>query len=327
MNKTPVKDIAEALSMSPSTVSRALNGKGRISEKTKKKIFDYLKENDPESIYLQKTKTNHTVGVIIEFLSIEFFALLIEMLQSQFATKDIDVVLGITQGSQELTNKYVRQYVKNQYDAIIAISLFRSTIDKDELGDIPLIAFDIDPIKEGKCDLLFQSDRYYGAVISTEELIQAGCKKIAYFTNTYLDEVKFKGFKDCLASHHMDFDENLYIASGSFSKNSIEDAKMMTEYLLGKQYEFDGIVATSDRRALGAIIALQMYGKTFDDIKVVGYDYSTLAQSFKITSISQDIEAITTNIFLAVMSYIDPDAYQQPIKKLFPVSLIRGQTT
>jgi DNA-binding LacI/PurR family transcriptional regulator len=44
--KITISDVAQALGISKTTVSRAISGKGRISESTRKKVMDYIEEND-----------------------------------------------------------------------------------------------------------------------------------------------------------------------------------------------------------------------------------------------------------------------------------------
>lgn len=44
--KLEIKQIAEALSISTTTVSRALSGKGRVSKNTKARVQAYLKEQE-----------------------------------------------------------------------------------------------------------------------------------------------------------------------------------------------------------------------------------------------------------------------------------------
>ncbi|MCI6649047.1 MAG: LacI family DNA-binding transcriptional regulator, partial [Lachnospiraceae bacterium] len=46
MDKITIDDIARALGVSKTTVSRALSGKGRISDSTKKRVMEYAREHD-----------------------------------------------------------------------------------------------------------------------------------------------------------------------------------------------------------------------------------------------------------------------------------------
>ena len=45
-NKITIIDVADALGISKTTVSRAISGKGRIGEKTRQKVLEYIREND-----------------------------------------------------------------------------------------------------------------------------------------------------------------------------------------------------------------------------------------------------------------------------------------
>ena len=44
--KITIADVAEALSVSKTTVSRAISGKGRISEETRARVLEYIEQND-----------------------------------------------------------------------------------------------------------------------------------------------------------------------------------------------------------------------------------------------------------------------------------------
>ncbi|MCP1103237.1 DNA-binding LacI/PurR family transcriptional regulator [Aequitasia blattaphilus] len=64
--------IAEALGLSKSTVSRALSGKGRIGEATKRRVYDYIESHEPESELLKSPKAKrktYNIGVAIPTFS------------------------------------------------------------------------------------------------------------------------------------------------------------------------------------------------------------------------------------------------------------------
>lgn len=46
MKKITISDVAEALQVSKTTVSRAISGKGRIGEATRQKVLEYIEAND-----------------------------------------------------------------------------------------------------------------------------------------------------------------------------------------------------------------------------------------------------------------------------------------
>ena len=44
--KITISDVADALNVSKTTVSRAISGKGRISEGTRQRVLSYIEEKD-----------------------------------------------------------------------------------------------------------------------------------------------------------------------------------------------------------------------------------------------------------------------------------------
>ncbi len=68
--KITVNDVAKALGVSASTVSRAISGKGRIGLATRKRVLDYIKEHDYHpggiSTSLIRAKTNNIAMIIPE---------------------------------------------------------------------------------------------------------------------------------------------------------------------------------------------------------------------------------------------------------------------
>ena len=51
-----IADVAEALGVSKTTVSRAISGKGRIGEATRNRVLAYIEENDykPKNVLYTK---------------------------------------------------------------------------------------------------------------------------------------------------------------------------------------------------------------------------------------------------------------------------------
>lgn len=329
MNKISSKEIAQALGMSPSTVSRALNNKGRISQETKEEIFDYIKTNDPDSLYLNNRKRPATVGLVIAKLSNEFFAVVTEKIQHRLERENISLIIMCTNYSATRERQAILSLVDDEVDCILTIATRNATVKKEELHGIPVIAIDDSyPIIDEMVDYHIASDQYVGGILATEELINKGCMKIAYFTNIAKAEndYKFKGYQDALKKHGIPYDNSLYIASGKYSENSIEDAKAMVEYLLASNIQFDGVFATSDRRALGVIQAASAHQISCpEQLKVVGYDGSMLAESFGITSIAQDVRAIADNCIYCILKILGREDHS--IKSLIPVYLVHGKTT
>ena len=88
--KVTIRDIANYLDVSVTTVSFALNNKGDISEETRNRIKEVAGEMGYRPDHLARslvTGVSHTVGVIIPDVSNQFFAETVRYLQKKFAVR------------------------------------------------------------------------------------------------------------------------------------------------------------------------------------------------------------------------------------------------
>ena len=95
--RTTITDIANELGISPSTVSRALNGHPAISEKTKKAVIQLARKKNYQpnllALNLLQKKTN-TIGVIVPEITSYFFSSVINGIQDLMKTEGINIIIG-----------------------------------------------------------------------------------------------------------------------------------------------------------------------------------------------------------------------------------------
>lgn len=98
--KTTIDDVAKALGLSKSTVSRSISGKGRISADTRQKVLDYIEESNyrpnPLAKGLSESKT-YNVGWVIpgddHLTSLYFYQRCLQGVISTAAKADYDVLI------------------------------------------------------------------------------------------------------------------------------------------------------------------------------------------------------------------------------------------
>ena len=74
-----LKDIAERVGVSITTVSRVLNGKGSISQETKDKVFQVMRELNYYPNEMARSlvnKNSHIIGLIVPYIDHPFFSAL-----------------------------------------------------------------------------------------------------------------------------------------------------------------------------------------------------------------------------------------------------------
>src|ERR1700749_4204796 len=99
-----IKDIAKALGLSTSTVSRALRDSYEISPETKKIVLEYAREINyrPNPIALSlKEKRSRSIGIIVSEIANSFFSQAINGIESVAHTKGYNVIIAQSLESYE----------------------------------------------------------------------------------------------------------------------------------------------------------------------------------------------------------------------------------
>lgn len=101
--KITIEDVAEALNVSKTTVSRAISGKGRVGSATKEKILAYIEENNyvPNAIAkgLAQSRT-YNIGITVPddfaLMDLPFFQKCLMGVCEQAGHTDYDVLVSMT---------------------------------------------------------------------------------------------------------------------------------------------------------------------------------------------------------------------------------------
>ena len=205
-NKVTIHDIAEALQINGSTVSRALNNSPRVTQKTKhiirKKAYEMGYQRNALASNLRKNKTN-TLGVIVPRISRHFFSSAIAGIEELAFESGYNVVICQSLESLEREVNLIKTLVANRVDGLI-LSISMETMDYNHLeiaknNGIPIVFFDRHcEIPENNNVLV---DDFQCSFDATQHLINKGYSKIAHFAgpqNLKLYENRFNGYKRAL---------------------------------------------------------------------------------------------------------------------------------
>jgi len=115
-------------------------------------------------------------------------------------------------------------------------------------------------------------DNINGCYDAVTHLIENGCRHIAFIGGPpeYLNSVqRLEGYRRSLAVHQMEYDERLVI-NGDWD---FESGFACITRLIENDVAFDGVMASNDTMALGAMRALSQYKiRVPRDVKIVGFD-------------------------------------------------------
>ncbi len=293
--KISIKQIAALSNVSVATVSRVINNNGRFSEETAKRVMDVIKENDYTVNMTAKTlrvSKSKTIGMIVPDISNEFFSTVVLEIEKFFFDRGYSVFICNASQNDLKEAEYFRSLDSKLVDGIICIS-GREDIPLDVMKrDIPIVCIDRKPKNDNNA-IYVESDHYLGGFMATEELIQKGCKHILTLTKSNSLSVtnqRLEGYRDALRKYNYTINPDLIIKL-SGNRPSFEEARDTVTYLIKKGIEFDGIFATNDWRAHGALVALQQNKIPVPEkVKIVGFDGISVSKYCNppITTINQD---------------------------------------
>lgn len=101
-----LKDVAERAGVTVTTVSRVINNRGYISEKTRQKVYDVMKEigYQPNEVARSLSKQHtSTIGVIVPHIVHPYFAKLLSNIESAAAAENYKMI--VCNSKEERSNR------------------------------------------------------------------------------------------------------------------------------------------------------------------------------------------------------------------------------
>jgi len=292
-----LKQIAEQLGISITTVSKALKDYPDVSKKTRKLVREtaFMLNYKPNSFAVNlRTRESKTIGLIIPEIVHHFFSSIIKGIISQAEKKGYLVITLQSNESYELEKKQIDLLLSKRVDGIL-ISLANGTGDYKHLteiieNDTPLVMFD-KIAKIIRCSKVIIDDRK-AAYKATEHLIKIGCKKIAHFRGPLMPQNsidRFLGYKQALIDYGLPYDPTLVYVNDC-GDLSFEEGKESINQLLKDHDDVDGIFINTDLVAIGAMTEIIKNGiKVPEDISIVGFSnwFMSSVMSPSLTTINQ----------------------------------------
>ncbi|KAB7707228.1 LacI family DNA-binding transcriptional regulator [Bacillus aerolatus] len=180
---TTIYDIAKKANVSPMTVSRVINNKGNISEKTREKVeavikeLNYIPNSAAQSLNLKKTKL---LSLIITDITNPFFTKVARGAADKANQMGYQLILCNTDEDYEKESDYINALISKRVDGVIIAPTGDPSIKnlkKLIKNRIPFTLIDRE-IEEISCDRVL-GDNYEGTKLLLQHLIDYGHKRIA----------------------------------------------------------------------------------------------------------------------------------------------------
>ncbi|MDP4238749.1 MAG: LacI family DNA-binding transcriptional regulator [Bacteroidota bacterium] len=335
MNKPQItiKDIARALNISPSTVSRALKNHPDISQHTKDSVNQYAKDfhYKPNALALSlRMNRNNTIGVIIPEIVHYFFSSILSGIEQIANQQGFNVIVCQSNENYDQEVQNTQALISTRVSGVLAC-LAKQTTNYDHFqdiidSDIPLVFFDRICIGINTDRVVV--DDYSGAFAAVEYLIQTGCKRIAFYTTPFHLEIsknRKNGYLDALRKYNIPVDETLIHVC-----DTREEAIIITPEILDRPDRPDGFFAINDHCAAGIMYAVKLAGLRIpEDISIFGFSDGELAKACDpmLSTVEQHGYEMGKNAAGLLLDKINGITHGQYTNKIVKTNLIIRGTT
>ena len=313
MNKPQItiKDIARALNVSPSTVSRALKDNPDISKETRDLVHAYAREHNYKpnvlAVNLRASRSN-TIGVIVPQLVHHFFSCVLSGIEKAAADAGYNIIVAQSSESYEQEVKIVHSFLAARVCGVIA-SLAKDTSQYDHYqellnNDIPIVFYD--RICTGLKTERVVVDDYAGSFAAVE-----------------ITKNRRNGYLDAMKKYKIPVDDSMILLC-----DTRERAISITPDLLESENRPDGFFAINDETASGILYACKLVGvKVPDEVSICGFTDGAIAQSTdpKLTTVEQHGEEVGKSAFSILTGKLEGE--EKSNNKIVRTNLvIRGTT-
>lgn len=281
-----IKDIAQALHLSTSTVSRALRDSHEISAATKELVLAHAAKLNyhPNPIALSlKEKKSRSIGVIVSEIANSFFSQTINGIESVANEKGYTVIISQSHESFEKEVRTLQYLASRSIDGLL-ISVSSATKDLTHLKALHQYGFPIvffDRIVEDIATHKVMVDNFQGAYKATMHLLAQGYRRIACITNSAhlsITRERVAGYLAALEKHGIVPQPSLikYCFHGGMLLEEVTDA---VNQLLKSKKKPDAIFATSDKLTTGCMRALKKAQVAIpEEMALTGFSNSDLIE-------------------------------------------------
>ncbi|ARI79113.1 LacI family DNA-binding transcriptional regulator [Halobacillus mangrovi] len=279
---TTINDIAKLANVSRTTVSRALNSSGYVSEDVRKRIMKIVEETGympSQSAKSLRTKRSGVIGVILPRLSTETSTRVVNGINEVLAKEGFQILLTDTELDKDKEIDYIRLLKSRHVDGIIllATNINDDLIETIKQVQVPFLA--IGQELPGVTSLVY--DDYHASADLTNMLVHKGHEKIAFIgvspEDPSVGKVREQAYRDMMEEHGLPVSEAM-VGQGDFTIDSGYE-QMKTILRDCKDDKPTAVFAVTDRMAIGAMEYLKEQGyKIPEDMAVVGIGASSMSK-------------------------------------------------
>lgn len=328
--KVTIYDVAKEANVSIATVSKVINNKGRISDETRKRVKETMKELNYRPNMIASAlmgKQTNTIGLLIPDIANPFFSELARSIEVRGHENDYNLVICNTDYESEKEDQYLSLLSRKQVDGFILASGFENIEKVEKLikDEVPVVIVARDtpmfPVNA------VAVDDFMGGFLAADHLIELGHTNIGVLArDLWSNRERLRGFTSRLEQDELKINPNFQYID---NPNHVEAGNEMGERYLNHHNRPTAIFACNDLLAAGVIEKAKELGLKIPlDLSIVGFDNTVIATIIDppLTTISQPIESMGNEVMDLMISMIKGEKKGKNRLTLLPTLVKRKST-
>lgn len=323
---TSIRDVARLAGVSPSTVSRVMNGTARVDDEKRQRVEQAIKETGfkPNEIARSLFKrSSKIIGILVPNIENPFFNELAGAIEEECDRNGYRLTLCNSNDNLEKEKRNLNLLERMNADGVILMTNMEEMQKEISRCKIPVVMIDrqVEGGMEAAC---IQSDHYQGGRMAMEHLLECGCQNIVQMSGPQRlssARQRHQGYLDVCRERHVP-------PAWIECEYSYEAGIIATLQLLERFPDVDGIIAANDMVAVSVYKVLHKSGyRVPQDIQLIGFDNIILSSLFtpELTTIAQPIGQMGQEAVRMLMEHVS--GVRASGKKTFQVELIKRETT
>ncbi|WP_408623076.1 LacI family DNA-binding transcriptional regulator [Celerinatantimonas yamalensis] len=324
--RSTIRDVAEKAKTSVTTASRALNGTGRMTDETRKRVHEVAAELNyrPNSIARGLVQQrSFTLGLLTNDTYGRFTLPMVTGLSEAMVDRGVSVFLSAGEYKPERLQLNLRAMEEKRVDGLVITG---KRIDRGLPIELPPMGMPVVYVNAAcpKGATGFVPDDLNGAKNAVNHLISAGRRKIAHITGPYdfkAARLREQGWRHALYESGLEPYGNALFSSWT-EAHGYDATRMLFS---SSDEKPDAIFCGNDQIARGVVDAFALLGISVpDDVAIVGYDnWEIFAKATRppLTTVDMELAGLGRSAGLALLDMIAGKVVKPGIQEM-PCKLI-----
>lgn len=331
-----LSDVAQRANVSKQTISRVINNKGEVSEATRKRVLEVIREIGYHPNTLARslvTSKSVVIGLSVPNIDQPFFPQIARGVEDAAAESGYSVFLCNASGSAERELTAIDRLRGQRVAGVISFNshLNDEMIERAVGGLFPVVMINRE-VPDARGTVIWPGYQS-GAEVATEHLIQLGRRRIVFLgmdPESNVDSDKVCGYRLALERAGISVDPDLVLRSsgrlGRGFNDLFQGGQQAIAEILACGREFDAIFASNDLPAIGAMQLLNSRGiRVPEDVAVVGFGAANVSGivSPALSTVTMPLYEMGQTAFYVLLDQISRNEHGPRLVQTSPELIVR----